>query len=372
MDFAYSEEQRMLTDSLKRVMSEGWTFDKRRSRVAQAMLDRQAWESLAELGVAGLLVPETYGGFGESTATMLAVHLELGRGVVSEPVIPSAVMAVTMLAEIDNDAVKSRWLSAHAEGAAVVVPAWQEAGERYALRPTQTEAVAKGDGYLLTGHKRHVWHASGADAMIVTARLDGELALFLVGRDANGVGIEDFPTFDQSRCGNVTFEAVVLDRASLLAQGKAAEAVFAKGFDYGVTALCAHACGAMKYLIEVTTNYLKTRKQFGQPLINFQVLQHRVADMLIEQEMALSSTYVAAMALAQEPPALRGKRVSMALTEVAGAARLVGEQAVQLHGGMGVTDELEVGDYFKRLAYVNVILGDTHFHLQRAQSLLPI
>lgn len=372
MDFAYSEEQRMLTDSLARVMTEGWTFDKRRSRVAAGKLDRDAWASLAELGVAGLMVPEAYGGFGESTATMLAVHQELGRGIVAEPVIPSAVMAVIMLAEQSNEAVKSHWLGAHAQGSVVVVPAWQEVGERYSMVPTQTEAVAQGDGYWLTGRKRHVWHAAGADALIVTARLDGRMALFLVGTDAKGVAIEDFPTFDLARCGNVTFESVALDKAALLAHGEQAETIFAKGFDYGVTALCAHACGAMKYLIEVTTNYLKTRKQFGQPLINFQVLQHRVADMLIQQEMALSNAYVAAMALAQEAADLRGKRVSMVLAEVAKAARFVGEQAVQLHGGMGVTDELEVGDYFKRLAYVDVILGDSGFHMQRAQALQPI
>jgi alkylation response protein AidB-like acyl-CoA dehydrogenase len=369
MDFAYSQEQRMLTDSLRRVMSEGWTFAKRRSRFAEGKLDRDAWISLAELGVTGLLVPQAYDGFGESTATMLAVHQELGRGIVGEPVIASAVMAVTLLAETENEAAKSKWLVAHAAGEAIMTVAWQEGGERYSLNPILTKAVARGDGYVLTGQKRNVWYGADSDAMIVTADFDGQTALFLVPRQTAGVVVTDYPTFDLSRCANVSFENVALDRESLLAQGQAAQEIFEKSFDFGVTALCAHACGAMQYLIEVTTNYLKTRKQFGQPLINFQVLQHRIADMLIQQEMATSNAYVAAIALVQETSPVRAKRVSMAQTEVAKAARFVGEQAVHLHGGMGVTNELEVGDYFKRLAYVDVILGDRNFHLQRAQAL---
>lgn len=368
MDFAYSEEQRMLTDSLRRVMDEGWTFKKRRARGVE--FDKAAWANLAELGVTGLMVPEAYGGFGESTATMLAVHKELGRGIVSEPVIPSAVMATTMLSDIENETLKTQWLSLLAEGEAIVSVAWQEEGERFSSTPLLTQAVVKNGGYELTGRKRHVWHAAGSNALIVSALLEGEIALFLVPSEATGVSMQDYPTFDLSRCATVTFEKVLLDDSALLARGEPARAIFERGLDYGVTALCAHACGAMQYLIEVTTNYLKTRKQFGQPLINFQVLQHRVADMLIQQEMAVSHAYVAAVSLAEDPAPLRGKRVSMVKTEVAAAARFVGEQAVHLHGGMGVTDELEVGDYFKRLTYVGLLLGDNNYHLQRAQALM--
>ncbi len=368
MDFAYSEEQRMLTDSLQRVMAEQWTYDKRRARVANGVLDRDAWRQLAELGVTGLLVPEDDGGFGESPATMLAVHQVLGRGIVSEPVIISAVMAVIILAACENQTSKSHWLGAHAQGDAIVSVAWLEDGRRYATTPQLTQLVREGDSLLLTGKKREVWHAAGCDVMIVTAVLDGEMALVLVPADAPGVSLHDYPTFDLSRCAEVTFENVRLDGSALLAKGDAAQEIFAKAFDYAITALCAHACGAMQYLIESTTNYLKTRKQFGQSLINFQVLQHRLADMMIAQEMAMSNAFVAAAALTDESVDLRGKRVSMAKIEVADAARLVGEQAVQLHGGMGVTDELEVGDYFKRLIYVGSLLGDNNFHFQRAQQ----
>ena len=368
MDFAFSEEQRMLTDSLHRVMSEQWGYDKRRERFAAGELDRQAWRQLAELGVTGLMVPEDFGGFGESPATMLVVHQTLGRGIVSEPVIPSAVMAVTMLSDCAGHEGAGQWLAAHADGESVLTVAWQEDGERYCTEPLTTQLRAQADGFVLKGRKRHVWHAAGSDAMIVTARLDGEMALVLVSSKAEGVSMQDFPTFDLARCASVAFDDVKLDGSALLAKGETAQAIFAKGFDFAVTALCAHACGAMQYLIEVTTNYLKTRKQFGQPLINFQVLQHRLADMLVQQEMALSSTFVAAAALSESDSALRSKRVSMVKTEVANAARQVGEEAVQLHGGMGVTDELEVGDYFKRLTYIGNLLGDNNFHLARAQS----
>lgn len=369
MDFAYSEEQRMLTDSLRRLMVDAWSYDKRRARQQEGKLSPQAWASLSELGVAGLMVPQDFGGFGESPATMLTVHFELGRGVVSEPAISSAVMSVTMLSHSSNDALKNRWLTAHAEGEAVLAVAWQEEGERDSTRPLCTRAVASAGGFALEGRKVLVWHGGAADALIVTAKLDGEMALFLVPRDADGLSVADYPTMDGARCATVTLDNVRLGADALIAKGAAASSLFDLAFDYALTALCAHACGAMEYLIELTVQYLKTRKQFGQPLANFQVLQHRLADMLAHKEMALSMTYVAATALSDKDAARRSHLASMAKVEVAEAARFVGENAVQLHGGMGVTDELEVGDYFKRLTYTDLLLGDTYHHLQRVQNL---
>ena len=369
MDFSYSEEQRMLTDSLRRVMSENWTFKHRRARQATGQMDEQAWQSLAELGVAGLVVPEAYGGFGESPATMLTVHHELGRGLVSEPVIPSAVMAVTLLSGSQNEALKEKWLHALAEGEAVLTIAWQEEGERYSMRPLCTHAERAASGYVLNGRKTLVWHGAAAQALIVSALLDGEMALFLVERSATGLSIADYPTFDGMRTATVGLDNIALGSDALIAKGPQAEALMNLAFDFGITALCAHACGAMEYLTEVTIQYLKTRQQFGQYLANFQVLQHRMGDMLIQQEMALSMTYVAAQALGQSDAAERSRLVSMTKVEVAAAARLVGEAAVQLHGGMGMTDELEVGDYFKRLTYTDLLLGDTFHHLQRMQDM---
>jgi len=369
MDFAYSEEQRMLTDSLRRLMADAWSYDRRRARQKEGKLSLPAWASLSELGVAGLMVPQDFGGFGESPATMLTVHFELGRGVVSEPAISSAVMGVTILANCKNPSLQQRWLPAHAEGEAILAVAWQEEGERYSTRPLCTKAVGHADGFALEGRKVLVWHGAAADALIVTAMMDGEMALFLVPRDAEGLTVADYPTMDGARCATVTLENVRVGSEALIAKGIAATELFDLAFDYGLTALCAHACGAMEYLTEATVQYLKTRKQFGQPLANFQVLQHRLADMLAHKEMALSMTYVAATALSEKDAVRRSHLASMAKVEVAEAARFVGENAVQLHGGMGVTDELEVGDYFKRLTYTDLLLGDTYYHLQRVQNL---
>jgi hypothetical protein len=368
MDFSYSEEQRMLTDSLRRVIADHWSFAQRRERQRAGVMDTGCWRNLAGLGVAGLLVPQEYGGFGETPATMLAVHRELGRGLVSEPVIPSAVMAVTLLAHCQNQTLKAQWLAAHAEGDAVLALAWQEEGERYATRALCTRVESADGGLRLDGRKILVWHAQSAQAIIVSALIDGDMALVLVPRDTPGLTIADYPTFDGARAATLTFEGVRLEPGQLIARGAEAHALLTLALDYGVTALCAHACGAMEALTETTIQYLKTRKQFGQPLANFQVLQHRLADMVIQQEMALSVTYVAVVGLGEEDVARRSRLVSMSKVEVATAARFVGESAVQLHGGMGVTDELEVGDFFKRLTYADILLGDTNFHLQRMQD----
>jgi alkylation response protein AidB-like acyl-CoA dehydrogenase len=367
MDFSYSEEQRMLTDSLRRLVADAWTRPKRRARLGG--LDTGAWGSLVELGVGGLMVPEEFGGFGETPATMLAVHQELGRGLVSEPTISSAVMAVTLLGHCKNEALKKRWLSAHAEGDAVLAIGWQEQGERDAQRPLCTRATAIADGYALDGQKILVWHGAAANGVIVSALLEGEPALFMVEQGATGLSYEDFPTFDGGRAATLRFDRVSIGKEQLIAKGEQAQALLALAIDFGITALCAQACGAMAALTDSTIQYLKTRKQFGQPLAAFQVLQHRLGDMLIQSEMGLSMTYAATIGLAEQEPAKRARLVSMAKIEVAAAARFVGESAVQLHGGMGVTDEMEVGDFFKRLTYVELLLGDTNYHLQRLQDL---
>lgn len=369
MDFAYSEEQRMLTDSLRRLVTDNWTYAKRRERQRAGVMDQSAWNSLVELGVAGLMVPQDFGGFGESPATMLVVHYELGRGLVSEPAISSAVMGTTLLANSHNEALKSQWLGALAEGEAILSVAWQEEGERYALRPLCTRATATEKGFSIDGRKVLVWHAACSQALIVSAVLDGEIALFLVPSDSKGLSISDYPTFDGARASTVGFESVSLSSEHLIAKGEEALALLTQTLDFGITALCAQACGAMQALTDITIQYLKTRKQFGQPLANFQVLQHMLADMLTHAEMALSSTYVAVAGLDEKDAAKRSRLVSMAKVEVAAAGRFVGESAVQLHGGMGMTDELDVGDYFKRLSFADQLLGDTNYHLQRMQDL---
>ena len=369
MDFTYNEEQRMLTDSLRRLMVDGWSFEQRRKRAARAGLDETAWRSLADVGVLGLLIPEAYGGFGESPATLVATQLELGRGLVSEPVIPSAVMATALLLNSGNDAARAECLPGMAAGERVLALAYLETGQHNTLRPLATRAARTEQGFVLNGSKKLVWLGACADQLILTAVLNGETALFLVPADAAGLSTRDYPSMDGYRCASVELDEVDLPAAALIAQGGAAETALDAAMDHGVTAVCAHAAGAMQRLIEITADYLKTRRQFGRPLADFQVLQHRLADMLMQQEIAISMAYVAATALGEPQAEERQRLLSSAKVSIAQAGRYVGQNAVQLHGGIGMTDELEVGDYFKRLTFADPLLGNTDFHLTRLEAL---
>ncbi|MDF3839393.1 acyl-CoA dehydrogenase [Cupriavidus basilensis] len=368
MDFNYSEEQQMLADSLRRFIDTEYTFDKRRKTArGGGGMDRAAWAQLADMGVLGLTVPAEYGGFGESAASQLVVQRELGRGLVLEPVTPSAVMAAAVLNAHGSNAQKAHWLPAIATGQRVVTLAYLEPTTRYRLETARASAERKGDGYIINGNKSLAWHGEAADAFLLTARIAGtnELALFLVPRDAAGLTVRGYPTMDGLRAADLVLQNVAVDTTAVV--GDAADGLTAllHGIDHGIAALCAEAAGAMEKLIEITAEYLRTRQQFGKPLAAFQALQHRMADMLVQKELALSMAYVAAQALDESDPAQRRRMLSAAKVTVAKAGRLVGQQAVQLHGGMGMTDELEVGDYFKRLTMVDVLLGDSDYHLQR-------
>ena len=371
MDFAYTEEQRMLADSLRRLVQDEWDFAARRERAANPALDNRAWQQLAQLGVLGLNIAQTYGGFGEAPASLLPVHVELGRGLVSEPVIPSAVMSAALIAASADAAVQQRWLPALASGETILSVAYQEPGHRYETEPTVCRLQPDGgDGFYLSGSKHLVWHGAAARAWIVSALDDdGELVLLCVPADASGVIVLDTPTLDRSRCARIDFDRTPVQANAVLARGQAARDGLRTALDWGIAALCAHAAGAMERLLEITMDYLKTRRQFGQPLAVFQVLQHRMADMLVAKEMALSMAYVAVAALSETDVAQRRRMLASAKLEAARAGRLVAQSAVQLHGGMGMTDELEVGDYFKRLTMIDQLLGDSAEQLAVLESL---
>ncbi len=371
MDFVLSEEQRMLSESLRRLVDDRFTFSARRARRGKPGVDQAAWQSLAEVGVLGLNISADYDGFGEDASTLLPVHQELGRGLVGEPVIASAVVSATLIAESGASKAASTLLPAIASGEAIVTVAYQEPGQRYAVKPVNVQAQAKGDGYVISGQKVHVWHGASATSWLVTAALEGgETGIFVIGSDVDGVTVEDAPTIDSSRTATLTFNDVQVPAEGLLVKGAQADLALSHALDWGIAALVAHAAGAMERLIEVTVDYLKTRKQFGQPLAVFQTLQHRLADMLIAKEMALSMAYVAVAALTEPDEKRRTKMIASAKMEAARAGRYVGQQAVQLHGGMGMTDELEVGDFFKRLTAIDMLWGDTREQLRKLGALL--
>lgn len=359
MDFLYTEEQRMLADSLRRLVDQAWTRPQRRARETAGRLDALAWAALADVGVLGLTIAQDAGGFGEVPASLLPVHVELGRGLVAEPVIPSAVMGAALIQACGGQA-RQRWLPGIASGECVVSVAWQEPGRRYEARPDVCRAVRSGAGWRLDGAKHLVWHGAAAQAWWVSARDEsGATVLLVVPADAAGVCVTDTPTLDGARCARLDFAGVALPADALLAQGAQADAALAEALQWGTAALCAHAAGAMERLLEITVDYLKTRQQFGQPLASFQALQHRLAEMLVAKELALSMAYVAVAALTEPDAAQRRRMLASAKLEAACAGRQVAQMAVQLHGGMGMTDELEVGDYFKRLTVVDLLLGDS-------------
>lgn len=368
MDFNYSEEQQMLADSLRRFVGSEYSFEKRRKRArAGASFDRAIWSALADMGVLGLTVPAVYGGFGEGATSRLVVQRELGRALVAEPVIPGAVIAAATLQAYGSDAQKSAWLETLANGTRVMSVAYLEPSSRYRLEAVRALAERTASGYVLSGTKSLAWHGDVADALLVTARVAGseDIALFIVPRSAAGLTVTGYPTMDGLRAADLELDRVTLAVDAMVGAASDGLHALSHGLDHGVAALCAEAAGAMERLIEVTAEYLRTRRQFGQPLGAFQALQHRMADMLVQKELALSMAYVAAQALDEGDAAQRQRMLCAAKVTVARAARFVGQQAVQLHGGMGMTDELEVGDYFKRLTMFDPLLGDSDYHLAR-------
>jgi alkylation response protein AidB-like acyl-CoA dehydrogenase len=375
VNFTYSEEQQMLADSLRRFCDAEYPFEKRRKSARSSdSFDRGIWSALGEMGVLGLTIPAEFGGFGEGATSQWVVHRELGRGLMVEPVIPSAAIAAAVIDAYGSHAQKQQWLPAIASGERVVSLAYLEPGTRYSAEAARTRAERKGDSYVLNGQKALAWHGEAADACLLSARIAGseELALFLVPRDAPGLGVTAYPTMDGFRAADLKLQDVVVSADALVGQPADGLAAIEHGIDHGIAALCAQATGAMEKLIEITGEFLRNRHQFGKPLASLQALQHRMADMLVHKERALAMSLVAAQALGENDAKQRRRMISGAKVTVARAGRFIGQQAVQLHGGMGMTDELEVGDYFKRLTLTDVLFGDSDYHMSRYSAAMEV
>ncbi|MDO8704674.1 MAG: acyl-CoA dehydrogenase [Sulfuricaulis sp.] len=373
MDFLIREEQQLLVDSLRKFIESRYTFANRRVVARkQSGFDQDVWSALADMGIQGLTLPAEYGGFGENAHSQLLVYKELGRGLVTGPLIPSAVMAATLLQACDNGETKEVWLPGMASGQKIVVPAYQEVRGRYNLDQVQTRAMVSETGVEICGAKQLVWAGGAAHAFIVSARMAGseQFGLFLVERDRAGVHVVDYPTMNGDGAADIRLESVRLPRSSMIRSGPGALEWLQYAIDQGIAPLCAHAVGAMERLIEITIEFIKNRHQFKKPLASFQALQHRIADMLVQKELALSMAYVAADAVSVGETEQAQKMLSAAKIMCANAGRFIGQQAVQLHGGMGMTDELEVGDYFKHMTMLDVLFGDTDFHLTRYSRLM--
>jgi alkylation response protein AidB-like acyl-CoA dehydrogenase len=366
MDFNFTEEQQLLADTVKRFVREDYTFEKRREIVASPDgWSREVWAKLAELGLTALNVPEAHGGLNAGPVDTMLVMNALGEGLVV------AVLAPALIARLADEKAAGELFEGLVSGERIVIVAHQEPLSRGEVQYVQTRAEKSGDGYVLNGHKAVVIHGGAADELLVTARTSGQpgdrdgVSVFRVDPKAPGVKVTSYKTFDGQRAADIELKdvKVAADRR-LGAEGGAFEAIEA-AHDIALSALCAEAVGIMKAVNAATLDYTKNRKQFGQPIAKFQVLQHRMVDMFIHSEQALSMSYLAAIKCVDPDPAERRRALSAAKVVVGQAARFVGQQAIQLHGGMGMTDELMVSHHFKRLTAIDLSFGDTDFHLQK-------
>jgi alkylation response protein AidB-like acyl-CoA dehydrogenase len=364
MDFEFSDEQEQLRDAVRRWVDKAYDFEKRRAIVRAGGFDRSIYDELAGLGLTGLVIPEAHGGLGFGPLEAMVAMEELGRGLVMEPLAQGALITPTVLAAASND-VQAAWLPKVASGEGVVVLALQERQARYRLNHVETRAESARDGWSLTGAKSVVPAGDMADAYVVPARVSGDvdgpdgIALFLVERRTQGVSTRAYLTQDGSRAAEVTFTG---SPATLLVGAGAGHGVLEQAVDVGIAALCAEAVGVMDRLFTLTAEYLNTRKQFGVAIATFQALRHRVADCKMQLELARSMSYFATLRLADEP-ATRRRAISQAKVQLGQSMRFLGQQSIQMHGGIGVTDEYIGSHYFKRLTCIEMTFGDTLHHL---------
>ena len=364
MDFDFSDDQEMLRDSVRKWTDKAYGFEQRRSIVKQGGFSKAAWKDLADLGLLGLQVPEASGGMGFGPVDAMVVMEELGRGIVLEPFAPVALVA-THLLSAGHAPSAALWLQGIAEGKEIVVLAHQERAARYRLAHVETSATKLGGTWQLTGTKTVVPAGAHASAFIVPARVSGAvgdpagIALFLVSKGEKGVAVRGYPTQDGACAADLALTGA--DAIELLAAGPAF-AELEHAIDIGIAALCAEAVGAMDKLVAVTVEYMNTRKQFGVAIGTFQALRHRMADVKMQLELARSMSFFATLKLGEPAPARR-RALAQAKLQLGASMRFVGQQCIQLHGGIGVTDEYVASHYFKRLTVMELSYGDTMHQL---------
>ena len=379
MDFSYTEEQLALQDTLQRFIARDYDFERRRALVRSELgYSAEAWARFAELGVLALPFPEDLGGLGGTGVDVMLVMEEFGRGLLLEPFVSTAVLCGRLLQDLAAGASRAALVAQVIEGKLRLAFAGYEAAGRYDVSHVACRALRAGDGWRLTGTKTVVLDAPSADSFLVAARTGGQVtdragvSLFLVPRDAAGLRIEGYATQSGGRAGDLTLSELTLPHAALLGVVDQALPAIERAVEVASAALCAEALGIVSALNKATLEYLKSRKQFGVAIGNFQALQHRMADMYIAEEQIRSMAIMAAVHADSGDAAARRRAIGAAKAYVGQAARFVGQQAVQLHGAMGVVDELIVSHYFKRLTMLDVTFGDADYHLGRfSDSMAP-
>lgn len=371
MNFDLSEEQQMLVDSIGKFLKNDYPFETRR-KLANSELgfSAQNWKTFAELGWLSVPFSADNGGFGGTSVDMMLMHEQFGTALVTEPVIPTLILGGRLIELLGNNAQKETLLSAVIQGELQLALAYNERIARNNPAIVGCTARREGDSYVLTGEKIAVLNGHAANQILVTARLSGDvssangISVFVVDANAAGLQRKPYQTVDGLRAVDLQLNNVKVPAANLLGTEGAAFDAVETVLDEATLALCAEAVGAMEVLYKTTVDYSKTRKQFGMPIGKFQVLQFRMVDMFMAHEQSKSMVYMAALRSLEGRAAAR-KAVSAVKVQIGKAGRKIGQEAVQLHGGMGMTDELNVGYYFKRLTAIDALFGNVDFHLAR-------
>ena len=374
MDFNFTEEQSMLRDTVTSFLQDRYDFDKRRKMItSDAGRDPAIWDAFAnELGILGAPFSEELGGLGGGAIENMIVMEEFGKALVVEPYLGTVVIGGGFLKH-SGYAGAADLIGGIIEGKVIIAFAYAEPQGRYTWSDLKTTAKKDGSGYVLNGHKAVVIGAPWATHLIVTARTGGGqrdesgVSVFIVEKGAKGVVTRDYPTVDGQRASEVYFENVSVGADALIGTEGAGLPLVNKVLDEAAAASCAEAVGAMRQLHTGTLEYARQRKQFGVPIASFQVLQHRMVDMFMNVEQSVTMTYMATIKLTDD--AERAKAVSAAKVQIGKACKFVGQNAIQIHGGMGMTDELAIGHYFKRATMIEGLYGSVDHHLRRYENL---
>jgi pimeloyl-CoA dehydrogenase small subunit len=370
MDFDLTEEQSLLQDSVAKLLASSYSFERRRAmRANPDGYDRETWQQFADLGLLALPFAEADGGLGGGPVDVMLVMEAFGRALVLEPYLATVVLAGGCLRHAASETQRAEWVPDLISGTTTWALAHVEREARFDLEHVRTRARRDGSDWILEGAKHIVLHGDSAQRLVVSARVDGsangsDLGLFVVDASAPGIARRGYPTQDGLRAANIELRGMRVSDANRLRAADGRETV-RRVIDEAIAATCAEAVGTMERAHEITVEYLKQRKQFGVAIGSFQALQHRAVDMLVMVEQARSMAYFATMSVAEPDAVQRSAAMSAAKVQVGRSARYVGEQAVQLHGGIGVTEECAVGHYYRRLTLLETLFGDTHHHLAR-------
>ena len=375
MDFNFNEEQTLIQSQVAQFIQRDYEWEKRQVLVASDLgFSNENWKTFAELGWLGISLSEKSGGFGGSALESMIIMEEFGKGLVVEPFLETVILCSGLIDSCGNEEQKADLLGPVISGEMHLALGFTEPQSRFNLADVTTEAKKKNDDYVVSGFKSVVMNGPNADKLIISARTSGKqndkegISLFIIDSNLEGVSLRNYPTVDGRRASEVTLENVIIPSSSLLSEEGKGFQHLEGAIDRATLAICAEAVGAMEVLYKATVEYTKTREQFGQAIGKFQVLQHRMVDMFMEYEQSKSLLYMATIKNVEGSKDAK-KAISGLKYQVGKAAKFIGQQSVQLHGGMGVTEELNVGHFFKRLTTIITIFGNTDYHLKRYSQL---